>query len=61
MAWTTEEMCALAAELEMQDGMYVNLGIGMPTKVVNFLKPGINVTLQSENGMLGMGPFPRDS
>jgi 3-oxoacid CoA-transferase subunit B len=57
MAWTSDEMCSIAAD-EMANGFYVNLGIGMPTKVANFLKPGVEVVLQSENGMLGMGPFP---
>lgn len=58
MAWTKEEMCRLTAELELQDGFYVNLGIGMPTDVANFIPESMHVTLQSENGMLGMGPFP---
>lgn len=58
MRWTKEEMCKIAAEEELKDGFFVNLGIGMPTNVVNYIPQGINVTLQSENGMLGMGPFP---
>jgi 3-oxoacid CoA-transferase subunit B len=58
MAWTNEEMCNLIADLEIKDGYYVNLGIGLPTKVANYIPKGMNVTLQSENGMLGMGPFP---
>ncbi len=59
MAWSKEEICQIAAKQELKDGMFVNLGIGIPTMVSNYIPEDVKILLHSENGMLGMGPFPK--
>lgn len=58
MSWTTSQICQIAAITELKNGMYVNLGIGMPTKITNYIPSNIEPIFQSENGMLGIGPYP---
>ncbi|RTK92804.1 MAG: 3-oxoacid CoA-transferase subunit B [Rickettsiales bacterium] len=58
MSWSVDEMCQIAAAMEVKDGQFINLGIGIPTNIPNFISKDIKVSFQSENGMLGMGPFP---
>lgn len=58
MSWSIDEMCQIAVQMEVKDGQFINLGIGIPTNIPSFIPKGINICFQSENGMLGMGPFP---
>ena len=58
MAWTKDQMCQIIAQLELKEGLFVNLGIGIPTKVANYVPENVHVTFQGENGMLGIGPSP---
>lgn len=59
MAWTSEQMCKIAVAEEVRDGFYINLGIGMPTMIANYIPKDLTVMFHSENGMLGMGPYPK--
>jgi len=58
MSWNPDEMCQIAAEMEIKNGQFINLGIGLPTNIPNYIPKNMQVCFQSENGMLGMGPFP---